>query len=183
MGHALHHLLKGDVPVSVLRKQDLVRLIRKAADAVVHTRGILRVGIQPVHLKLQLFRVVPVVVPLTDGDILAPAGREKHHVIEVNTPGVEILCLIEGPDDLRVSGCVFPDDVPGAVGGGIVVYQHLKGKIRLLIHETVQGLAQILLMVVCGAEDRDLASYLLFHRKIRLLSVIPPTLPMGLISA
>ena len=112
MGHALHHLLKGDVPVSVLRKQNLVRLIREESDAVVHAGGVLRMGIQPVHLTLKLFRIVPVIIPLAQGDIFSSGCREEHQVVNIHPPGVEILLLIKRPDHLGVFRRVFPDNVP-----------------------------------------------------------------------
>ena len=56
-----------------------VRLIGKAADAVVDTGGVFRMCVQPVNLQLKLLRVIPVVV---EGQLAAFVRR---HIVEAGS--------------------------------------------------------------------------------------------------
>ena len=100
-------------------------------------------GIQPVHLPLQLFRVVPVVVPLAEGDVFAPRRREEYRVIDIDAPGIEIFLLIEGPDDVRMLCRVLPQNVRRRIRRGVIADENLVGEIRFLRKEAVQRRAQI----------------------------------------
>ena len=105
-------------------------------------------GVQKVHLALELFGVGPAVVPLASGQILSPGRREEHRVQGVDPLGKQVLLLVEGTDDVGVFLRIFPDDGGGAVGGGVVADQHLKGEIGALAHEALQRIPDIGFMVI-----------------------------------
>ena len=113
-------------------------------------------GVQKVHLALELFGIGPAVVPLAGGQVLAPGCREEHRVQGVDPLGKQVLLLEEGVDDMGVFLRVFPDDGGGAVGGGVVADQYLEGKIGALTYKALQGVPDIFLMVIGHAGHREL---------------------------
>ena len=112
-------------------------------------------ALQKVHLALELGHIRPAVVPLAEGGILAPGVGEEDLVVDVPALGVQVLLEVKAAYLVGVLRFVLPDDGGGAVGGDVVADQDLIGKIRLLAHHAVQGLADIVLVIVGGAEHRD----------------------------
>ena len=165
VAHAGDDIFKLDLPVAVSVNKQPVRLrpVEAEEHGVVYTGGVFGVALQKVNLNLKLFGVCPVVVPLAVGDVLAPRVREKHLLVYVYVLRVEVFGLIEGADDVRVFFGVLADDICGAVGGLVIVYKHLKGKVRFLRHKALKRAGDVLLLIVCGAED-GYHALIVFHK-------------------
>ena len=164
VAHALQHRLEGDVPIPGLGKEGpgLLAGADLLPQAVVYAGGVVRVGVQKVRLPLELMGIDPAVVPLAGGEIFSPGRGREHRVVDDDPLGPEVFLLIKGADDVRVFRRVLPQDGGAAVGGDVVVHQHLEGEVRLLGDESVQRLPQIGLVVIDGAEHRYFTR-LLFH--------------------
>ena len=133
--------------------------------AVVGHRQIGRVGLQKVHLPLQLMAVRPEVVAVQIGDIFAPDAGQHRLQQRLCAPGKLVFLFQNGPDDAGIPGGVLPDDGGAAVGGGVVMDQHLKGEIRLLGQHAVQGGGQVFFMAVADGHHRH-------HRRIPMVGPV-----------
>ena len=147
--------LHGQVPVLSVVQQGPVRgrAVAKMQQRVVHTGAVVRVALQKVHLPLQAAVVAPVVVPFADADVLAPGVGEEVFGVEVAALGENVLLHKKGPHNAGVTQGIVPDDLRRAVGGGVVADQDLKGEVRLLAQKAVQGLGNVLLMIIGRAQD------------------------------
>ena len=157
MRHTGNNLFKGDIPVAVLCKQHLIRLVGKLADAVVHAGRIILVRIQPVDLALQFFRINPIIVTFAQSDIFPACCREKHQVVDIHPAGIEVLFLVKRTDDFRVFLRVLLQNLSRSVGRRVVVDEHFKGEVRFLCQKAVQRFTQEVLVVKSRAQHGHLA--------------------------
>ena len=169
-GHQGTGVISVDGPVDYVFVKHLMvapagdqQLVRPAAVAVVqrgvvHAGAVVRVALQKVHLPLQLALVRPVVVPLTEGEVFPPGIGVENILVDIaDALGKLILLLVKGADDLRVLFFVLPDNGRRAVGGGVVVHQHLKGEAGFLAYKALQRGTDVLLVVIGRAKDGNKA--------------------------
>ena len=156
MGHAEEHILKLYITVGTVAQETVIGLPAVAGvdQRVVHTGRILRVRLEKIHLALQLRGIRPVVVPFTQGDVLAAGGGIEHLQTQVLALGVEVHVLVKGADQPGIAGGIVLQDGTRAVRGGVVVDQNLHGKIHALHQKAFQRVAQVGLMVIGQAADR-----------------------------
>ena len=120
-----------------------------------------RMRLQRRHLLRELVRVGPVVVALAQRHIAAPDQRIQEGLRDADPPGILVLRLVDAPDQAGEELFVMPDDVRRAIGGGVVVDDHLEAPRRLLRGEPVEGVADVVCMIVGQADDGD---HNLIHR-------------------
>ena len=152
--------LHGQVHVLPVVQQGPVRggAVAVVQQRIVHAGAVVRVALQKVHLPLQAAVVAPVVVPFADADVLASGVGEEVFGVEVAALGENVLLHQKGPHNPGIPQGVVPDDLCRAVGGGVVADQNLKGEVRLLAQKAVQGLGNVLLMIIGRAQDRHHAA-------------------------
>ena len=115
-------------------------------------------GVEEVDLFLEFVGVSPVVVALAEGYVGGTGGRDGGvHYLAQGAISLSplVLCFVDGMDDVWVLGGILADDVGGVVGGGIIMYNSHKRKIRLLHDKAFETFTKIGLVVVDEALDGD----------------------------
>ena len=125
--------------------------VRVADHAVGEAEGAVRVRLHVVHLAAQLVRVTPAVVPLAQGDVLAPRAGIVERGVDGHASGILVLGFKQGPDHVGIPPRVIAQNVLRAVGGGVVVHQNLDGNV--LRKKALQRLGDVGRMVVRRAAD------------------------------
>ena len=106
-----------------------------------------------VHLAAQLVRVAPQVVPLAQGDVLAPRAGIVERGVDGHAFGILVFGFKQRLDHVGVPARVLAQDLLRAVGGGVVMHQNLDGKGRLLRKKALQRLGDVGRVVVRRAAD------------------------------
>ncbi|CKR56897.1 Uncharacterised protein [Mycobacterium tuberculosis] len=113
----------------------------------------LRMPVQVLYLLGQLQRIGPVIVAFAQCEVLATSGGQ--HILEIGVD-TDVGLPQDRPKQLRIAGGVLSYDPRGGVRGGIVSDDHLDGELGPLGGEAVQGLANVLLLVVGDRDDTHL---------------------------
>ena len=154
IGRALRQVHGAGVGLVLAGQLDAPFTFTVERHGVVVGQHVIGVGFEEVHLLLQLERVDPVIVALAIGDVLAAGPVEQRREAPA-TQLVLVVLMNHRLDEVRVLLGVALDDLCGAVAGGVVVDQDLEGERGALRQEAVQGLLDVVDLVVGRASDRQ----------------------------
>src|SRR5262249_35326812 len=116
------------------------------------TNGALRIALQVVDLSLKFFRRIPIVVAFNPRDESAAALPQAGDAIRMHP---EISGRKQRMDFLWKPCLIFEDDLPRQIGGAVLSYDDFIWERDPLCQHAVQGLADILLMVVGNHENTN----------------------------
>ena len=112
--------------------------------------------IHEINLKLEFQRVCPIIITFAETYIL-PFAMTGHYLIYfTRIPLIDILFLIDGLDDIRVSLGILADNVSCAIRRSIIMNNGHKGEISLLHDDAIKTLAYKTLMIVGKNLNRNL---------------------------
>ncbi|MFZ1657995.1 MAG: hypothetical protein WAT61_04210 [Flavobacteriales bacterium] len=121
------------------------------------TQRMVGVGFQKINLFLQLTRVCPIIVTITEGDITTFTFTQSLKEIRHHT---EVPFRQKQSDTVRILGLISPAYLARIVRADIVTYEQFYPPLQVLGQHSVNSIGDELSMPICnhtyGYQDRGL---------------------------